>query len=74
MKTNNIIFFISLSKAGLSDLHITCNNILFSEGCVSDEIFFFHDSFCVSSFPFGFYDLVFKFESDNTYFYDLVKR
>ena len=70
MKTDNIDFFISLSEVGLFCLNIACNNIFFS----NDSIYLRYNSFVVFSFPVNIYDLVFKFEAGNIYFYNLVRR
>jgi hypothetical protein len=70
MKTDNIDFYISLSEVGLFCLNIACNNISFS----NDSIYLRYNSFVVFSFPVNIYDLVFKFEAGNTYFYNLVRR
>ena len=70
MKTDNIDFFISLSEVGLFCLNIACNNISFFD----DLVLFEYNSFVIFSFPVDIYDLVFKFEAGNTYFYNLVKR
>ena len=70
MKTDNIDFYISLSEVGLFCLNIACNNISF----FNDSIYLRYNSFVVFSFPVNIYDLVFKFEAGNTYFYNLVRR
>ena len=70
MKTDNIDFYISLNEVGLFCLNIACNNISFS----NDSIYLRYNSFVVFSFPVNIYDLDFKFEAGNTYFYNLVRR
>ena len=70
MKTDNIDFFISLSEVGLFCLNIACNNISFFD----DLVLFEDKSFVIFSFPVDIYDLVFRFEAGNTYFYDLIRR
>ncbi len=70
MKIDNIDFYISLNEVGLFCLNIACNNISFS----NDSIYLRYNSFVVFSFPINTYDLVFKFEAGNTYFYDLIRR
>jgi len=70
MKTDNIDFFISLSEVGLFCLNIACNNISFFD----DLVLFEYNSFVIFSFPVDIYDLVFRFEAGNTYFYDLIRR
>ena len=70
MKTDNIDFFISLSEVGLICLNIACNNISFFD----DLVLFEYNSFVIFSFPVDIYDLVFRFEAGNTYFYDLIRR
>ena len=70
MKTDNIDFFISLSEVGLFCLNIACNNISFFD----DLVLFEYNSFVIFNFPVDIYDLVFRFEAGNTYFYDLIRR
>lgn len=70
MKTDNIDFFISLSEVGLFCLNIACDNISFFD----DLVLFEYNSFVIFSFPVDIYDLVFRFEAGNTYFYDLIRR
>lgn len=70
METDDIDFFISLNEVGLFCLNIACNNISFSD----DLVLFKYNSFIVFSFPVNTYDLVFRLEAGNTYFYDLIRR
>lgn len=72
MKTDNIRFFISLDRLGLKGFFFRCNNITFSS-VVDNDICLNINGEPVSSFSSNLYDLVFHFESDGVYFYDLVK-